>query len=393
MNVCKLPMQRLCVCLALVWLSVAQACQDDHESCARWATGGECEANPNYMLASCRLSCGTCCEDNHPECEEWARNGKCQARPADVRRKCPKSCGICNVVAKDPRCEDKTPACRRLTKAGACVHDVTMLEKCPRTCRLCGPGDECRASSDRGVFVEDGMEHFFQRLDSGAFQELGVRVVHRNPWIVVFDHFLTKPHADEVLSQFESGWARSTAGGLVGQDSEYSVRTSETIWCQTAECEGSLGMSRLLSRVENVTGIHRSKFEDTQLLRYMPGQRYAPHNDWIEDQNRLASGPRLMTFFVYLADVPDGGTHFPKLNITLNATKGSAALWNNVDSRNIWQDEPLSEHEGLPPSVSEKYAANVWIHQHDFKSYNDMGCFLADRHLRFKEKIVDKHEL
>ena len=28
--------------------------------CPGWAKRGECEANPTYMRASCRLSCGLC---------------------------------------------------------------------------------------------------------------------------------------------------------------------------------------------------------------------------------------------------------------------------------------------------------------------------------------------
>jgi glutathione peroxidase-family protein len=31
---------------------------DQHESCSFWASTGECEANPNYMLTSCAKSCG-----------------------------------------------------------------------------------------------------------------------------------------------------------------------------------------------------------------------------------------------------------------------------------------------------------------------------------------------
>ena len=35
-------------------------CRDDHTSCGQWATSGECQRNPRYMLKSCRLSCKTC---------------------------------------------------------------------------------------------------------------------------------------------------------------------------------------------------------------------------------------------------------------------------------------------------------------------------------------------
>jgi len=384
------PMLRFQSGLAVVWFSAAQTCKDSHEQCAFWAESGECDENPGYMLTSCALSCGECCMDNNPLCGEWASQGECEANPAYMLEGCPKSCGLCKDPEEDPRCVDQSKDCLALTDEGQCMSDREMYLKCPQTCRLCGPDDECRANWERGAFEEDEMEQLFLRLDAGAFQEFGPRVVHRHPWIVVFDNFQTKPQADEVLSQFQSGWERSTAGGLIGQHSAQDVRTSETIWCNTPECEETPGMRYMLSMVENITGIDRANFEDTQVLKYMPGQKYGAHVDRIVEQNRLASGPRVMTMFVYLSDLPDGGTHFPRLNITLNATKGTAALWHNVDSKNIWNAEPLTEHEGLPPSGSPKYAANVWVHQYGFKTHNQNGCFLANRRLRFRDKSVQK---
>jgi hypothetical protein len=35
-------------------------CADNHESCDMWASTGECEANPKYMLKQCQKSCMVC---------------------------------------------------------------------------------------------------------------------------------------------------------------------------------------------------------------------------------------------------------------------------------------------------------------------------------------------
>lgn len=35
-------------------------CKDNADGCSGWAAGGECEANPGYMLANCRRSCNVC---------------------------------------------------------------------------------------------------------------------------------------------------------------------------------------------------------------------------------------------------------------------------------------------------------------------------------------------
>ncbi|KAJ9525758.1 hypothetical protein QJQ45_003420 [Haematococcus lacustris] len=36
------------------------ACHDGHEQCKEWAFFGECEKNPGFMEATCKMSCGIC---------------------------------------------------------------------------------------------------------------------------------------------------------------------------------------------------------------------------------------------------------------------------------------------------------------------------------------------
>merc|ERR1712045_998116 len=70
-----------------------QPCTDDNQNCEYWASLGECEANPGYMLTTCRKSCDVCpnptpaptqaptqaptpapqpCTDDNQDCEYWA---------------------------------------------------------------------------------------------------------------------------------------------------------------------------------------------------------------------------------------------------------------------------------------------------------------------------------
>ena len=35
-------------------------CLNKHDSCEFWASAGECEENPRYMLQNCPLSCKIC---------------------------------------------------------------------------------------------------------------------------------------------------------------------------------------------------------------------------------------------------------------------------------------------------------------------------------------------
>jgi prolyl 4-hydroxylase len=90
----------------------------------------------------------------------------------------------------------------------------------------------------------------------------------------------------------------------------------------------------------------------------------------------MAAGPRVLTFFLYLSDVEEGGeTYFPKLNISVKPHKGSALLWPSVD--NEYPDsiiEDLTYHAALPVKKGVKFAANSWIHLRNYKTPNLWGC-------------------
>lgn len=39
---------------------VVEPCVDSDERCAGWQGGGECEVNPTFMNATCKLACKKC---------------------------------------------------------------------------------------------------------------------------------------------------------------------------------------------------------------------------------------------------------------------------------------------------------------------------------------------
>jgi len=54
------------------------------------------------------------------------------------------------------------------------------------------------------------------------------------------------------------------------------------------------------------------------VLRYTKGQFYRTHHDMSPGDMDLACGPRILTFFLYLSDVDEGGgTNFPRLDLTV----------------------------------------------------------------------------
>lgn len=91
-------------------------------------------------------------------------------------------------------------------------------------------------------------------------------------------------------------------------------------------------------------------------------------------------GPRILTFFLYLSDVEEGGeTRFPLLQketggLKIAPKKGRALLWPSILDEDPNQKDFRTEHEAMPVIKGLKYGANAWIHLRDFKTPNDNGC-------------------
>ena len=108
------------------------------------------------------------------------------------------------------------------------------------------------------------------------------------------------------------------------------------------------------------------------------GEYYKSHHDSPGNRrgkNNSVSGHRILTFFLYLNDVPEGGeTHFTGLDISMKPQKGRALVWPSVMNEDPAKSDMRMWHEALPVVKGTKYAANHWIHQYDSKNENLWGC-------------------
>jgi hypothetical protein len=314
------------------------ACVNSDENCVLWAEKGECKANPAFMRASCRASCYVCqsdgCRDEDGQCEAWAANGECARNEAYMLSACPYACRTCFV--------NTTATCRR-------------------------PADTKPAA------VAGSIDERFEALVRGP---LAPRVLHREPWLLEFDSFLTEEEADHLLAvaghHFEEsrflGDDKVAAQGLVRN------RTSTTSWCNVPSCVDDAGFVTVRQRISDLMGVPWEHSEHLQLLRYEEGQFYREHHDQISPPGS-AWGARLYTFFMYLSDVEAGGeTTFTRLNLTVPPRKGNAILWPSVLSSDPTETDERTFHEALPVVRGTKFAANFWIHAHDFQSYHAKGC-------------------
>ena len=132
------------------------------------------------------------------------------------------------------------------------------------------------------------------------------------------------------------------------------------------------------TRIEQVSGVPQDNYESLQLLQYEVGQYYKTHHD-MSAAREYPDGPRILTFFLYLSDVDEGGkTNFPRAGpdggIKVRPVKGSAVLWPSVLNEDPIEMDQRTYHAALPVIKGNKYAANHWLHSGNFRKAHLWGC-------------------
>lgn len=208
----------------------------------------------------------------------------------------------------------------------------------------------------------------------------GELIVNDGPWVVTFDDFLQDIEVEALIEWgHRRGFERSTGVGGVNADGTVKSvhipgRTSENTWCQDVCAQDPL-VQQLSMRISDVTQIPDENAEYLQLLSYTEGQKYDSHHDFIPNHVDRSCGNRVVTFFLYLSDVEEGGaTSFTSLNLEVKPKKGKALLWPNVLDSDPTRIDIRTYHAALPVISGRKFAANAWLHLREFKQNNDRHC-------------------
>ena len=280
---------------------------------------------------------GEICEDRFPQCKDHLDD--CLNVPGWMTINCPQSCHYCHLRDPKIRCDPTF-----LNISTIPVISVGYYNK---------------------QFILLESDHNFKPLS-------------REPWLLEKENFLTDTEVDQLLA-LASHWENSTESGTIdaiGEGTQLVVpsRTSSSFWC-IHDCKQQIIVKKIYSRVEALLNISQNSFEPLQLLRYHKDQRYVEHHDYSFQELSLACGPRIMTFFVYLSDVENGGeTSFPQLSITVKPKKGKAIVWaNTLDVDPSIKDIRMT-HEALPVVEGIKYGANLWIHLNEWLRPSLWGC-------------------
>eukprot|EP00980_Cylindrotheca_fusiformis_P010140 scaffold2253_cov119-Cylindrotheca_fusiformis.AAC.15 len=236
------------------------------------------------------------------------------------------------------------------------------------------------------AWEEGDLDKMFEKLTQEPYlSKYSVEVLSSpattdGPWVITMEDVVSPEEAERLIELgSEEGYRRSTDVGKMKADgtTEKKVstrRTSTNAWCQH-QCYKDKTALDVVYRLSNLTGIEEVNSEYLQLLQYEPGQFYKVHHDYIDFHKNRQQGVRILTVYLYLNDVEEGGgTNFNKLNITVMPRRGRALLWPSVLNSDPNAQDYRTTHQALPVEKGVKYGANAWFHMNDFKTPNREHC-------------------
>ncbi|GKY90387.1 hypothetical protein MPSEU_000012700 [Mayamaea pseudoterrestris] len=301
------------------------------------------------------------CLNKHAQCGFWASVGECEANPGFMNVNCAPVCQSCDQLSVEARCP--------MDNLGPDAFQ--------------NPGD-LNAMFER-IVNEPSLQKYepvvLSRPSYKHGDTAGNATYSIGLWMVMFENALSEDEAHQMIELGGLlGYERSSDVGDELPDGTFtqsvnSGRTSTNAWC-VGECYENATAQTLMARIEEITGIPETNSENLQLLRYEEDEFYQTHNDYIPYNIDRPSGVRVLTFYMYLNDVAEGGgTNFPRAsNLTVTPKRGRAVLWPSVYDHDPNRKDPRSDHQAQKVVKGVKYGANAWIHQRDFKSWNDKGC-------------------
>jgi hypothetical protein len=150
---------------------------------------------------------------------------------------------------------------------------------------------------------------------------------------------------------------------LSGKPAQNEARTNTVATFPLLDLDLPLVLIR--ERIANTVGVACANLERSSVFRYVTGQTFASHFDFLSPSPQLDDeirrwGQRPVTFLVYLNDAFEAGeTHFIALDRKLRGGAGDALFFYNVDESGA--PDPLTEHAGAPPSSGEKWLLSQFI--------------------------------
>jgi prolyl 4-hydroxylase len=183
------------------------------------------------------------------------------------------------------------------------------------------------------------------------------------PRILTFRGLIPEPVCAWLIGRSAESQARAEVYDPAGGSRTSARRTNSHTFFSLLQSSVTLALVR--ARVSAASGFPLAHMEDASVLRYRPGESFAPHMDVVPDTPAYTEeiaqfGRRFATCLVYLNDGFTGGeTEFPEVGYRFRGEPGDAIHWVSFDASD--RPDPLTLHAGLPVLSGEKWLLSQWI--------------------------------
>lgn len=172
--------------------------------------------------------------------------------------------------------------------------------------------------------------------------------------VTLHRRLLTPGECDHIIALAEPHHRRSTVIDDDGREVAHPIRSSDG-----AQLHWLIEDPAIHAINRRLAAISRTDFDQAEplyVLRYQPGQQYAPHLDALPG----LENQRIRTALVYFnEDYAGGETAFPLLGLEMKGQMGDVLVFDNTDEED--RARPLSQHAGLPVTAGVKRLASRWI--------------------------------
>jgi hypothetical protein len=183
------------------------------------------------------------------------------------------------------------------------------------------------------------------------------------PPVKIIENFLSSEDCKYLIETYDDKVFKSrvvinTSDGKSAPDT-HSSRTSSTFFIPNTDKV----IIELRKKVSEMLNVDVRNIEGIQFLRYVKGERYLWHHDFLKADN--ITNQRADTIIVYLNDLEEkdgGATGFFHYKMKVCPKEGRAAWFKNCDENGQLIKESLHAGEEILTDVT-KYALNVWIRQ------------------------------
>ncbi|XP_050832455.1 prolyl 4-hydroxylase subunit alpha-1 isoform X4 [Serinus canaria] len=209
------------------------------------------------------------------------------------------------------------------------------------------------------------------------------------PRIVRFLDIISDEEIETVKELAKPRLRRATISNpITGALETAHYRISKSAWLSGYE---SPVVSRINTRIQDLTGLDVSTAEELQVANYGVGGQYEPHFDFARKDEpdafkELGTGNRIATWLFYMSDVSAGGaTVFPEVGASVWPRKGTAVFWYNLccgtehraecscrsqGTAVLWynlfpsgEGDYSTRHAACPVLVGNKWVSNKWLHE------------------------------